>query len=137
MIRLQEKIFLEKVRACEVLVLEGLPASEMQALARALPTYKKLKHLTIKAYTCGEQAARSLSEALVQIDVETLAFVDGRDKEGASAMVKAIAAVLKRDLSIKASTCLEIFWVMKVRRLRQLRYKSTGLSTVYACRWAI
>ncbi|CAE7832700.1 NLRC3 [Symbiodinium sp. KB8] len=103
-IRLQEKIFLEKVLACEALVLEGLPVSEMQALARALPTYKKLKHLTIKTYTCSEQEARSLSEALAQIDLETLAVVDGfrGDKEGARAMVKAIAAVLKRDLSIKS-----------------------------------
>ena len=103
-IRLQEKIFLEKVLACKVLVLEGLPASEMQALAQALPTYKKLKHLTVKTYTCGEQEARSLSEALAQIDLETLAVVDGfrGDKQGARAMVKAIAAVLKRDLSIKS-----------------------------------
>ena len=36
-IRLQEKIFFEKVTVCEHLELEGLPAQEMLALAHALP----------------------------------------------------------------------------------------------------
>ena len=47
-IRLQEKIFFEKVTACEHLELEGLPADQMLALADALPLYKNLKSLKLK-----------------------------------------------------------------------------------------
>ena len=62
-IQLQEKIFFEKVTACKALVLEGVPASEIEALARALPLYKNMTHLTITKFRCGERAAIFLAEA--------------------------------------------------------------------------
>ena len=46
-INLQEKIYFEKVTACEELILEGLPGTEVVGLAAALPDFKNLK--TIKA----------------------------------------------------------------------------------------
>lgn len=44
-ILLQEKIYFEKVSACEELVLEGLPGTEVSALAAALPDFKALKKM--------------------------------------------------------------------------------------------
>ena len=62
-IRLQEKIFFEKVTACEHLELEGLPAQEMLALAHALPLYKNLKSLTLKTFRCDEEQVEALAKA--------------------------------------------------------------------------
>eukprot|EP00435_Cladocopium_sp_Y103_P000711 s843_g1.t1 len=62
-IRLQEKIFFEKVTACEHLELEGLPAKEMLALALALPLYKNLKSLTLKTFRCSEEEVEALGKA--------------------------------------------------------------------------
>ena len=47
----------------ETLVLEGLPATEMMALANALPRYKKLKHLTLRNFKCGQDEAKLFGEA--------------------------------------------------------------------------
>ena len=62
-IRLQKKIFFEKVTACEHLELEGLPADQMLALAHALPLYKNLKSLTLKTFRCDEEQVEALAEA--------------------------------------------------------------------------
>ena len=62
-IYLQEKIFREKVTECQHLVLEGLPAQEILALAHALPHYKNLKSLKVRRFQCGEEEATSLVEA--------------------------------------------------------------------------
>ena len=60
---LQEKIFREKVTECQHLVLEGLPAQEILALAHALPHYKNLKSLKVRRFQCGEEEATSLGKA--------------------------------------------------------------------------
>ena len=62
-IYLQQKIFREKVIECQHLVLEGLPAQEILALARALPHYENLKSLTVRRFQCGEEEATSLGKA--------------------------------------------------------------------------
>lgn len=62
-IHLQEKIFFEKVTSCETLVLEGLPATQIEALARAMPLYENLKHLKINKFSCGEGEAQLFAEA--------------------------------------------------------------------------
>ena len=62
-IYLQQKIFREKVIECQHLVLEGLPAQEILALARALPHYENLKSLTVTRFQCGEEEATSLGKA--------------------------------------------------------------------------
>eukprot|EP00438_Fugacium_kawagutii_P008246 Skav226265 [mRNA] locus=scaffold2708:183038:183277:- [translate_table: standard] len=62
-IHLQQKIFTQKVTDCEDLVLEGLPATEMLALARALPKYSKLKTLSISCFQCCEAEATAVAEA--------------------------------------------------------------------------
>ena len=62
-IRLQEKIFFEKVTACEHLELEGLPADQMLALAHALPLYRNLKSLKVKTFRCSEEAVEALAKA--------------------------------------------------------------------------
>eukprot|EP00438_Fugacium_kawagutii_P027789 Skav220644 [mRNA] locus=scaffold112:658979:660630:- [translate_table: standard] len=62
-IQLQEKIFIQKVTECEELLLEGLPASEMWALAHALPQYTKLKSLAIRTFRCEAAKACCAVEA--------------------------------------------------------------------------
>ena len=62
-IHLQEKIFFEKVTSCETLVLEGLPAIQIEALARAMPLYENLKHLQVNKFRCGEREAQLFAEA--------------------------------------------------------------------------
>ncbi len=51
-INLQEKIYFEKVTACEELILEGLPGTEIVALAAALPDFKNLKTMKAPLITC-------------------------------------------------------------------------------------
>ena len=62
-IRLQEKIFFQKVTACEHLELEGLPADQMVALAHALPLYRNLKSLKLKTFRCSEGEVEALAKA--------------------------------------------------------------------------
>ena len=51
-IHLQEKIYIEKVTACEELILEGLPRTEVAALAATLPDFKNLKTMKAPLITC-------------------------------------------------------------------------------------
>ena len=51
-INLQEKIYFEKVTACEKLILEGLPGTEVAALAATLPDFKNLKSMKAPLITC-------------------------------------------------------------------------------------
>ena len=51
-IQLQEKIYFEKVTACEELILEGLPGTEVAALAATLPDFKNLKSMKVPLITC-------------------------------------------------------------------------------------
>ena len=51
-IHLQEKIYFEKVTACEELILEGLPRTEVAALASTLPDFKNLKTMKAPLITC-------------------------------------------------------------------------------------
>lgn len=60
---LQEKIFFEKVTACEGLVLKGLLVSEITELACALPHYKNLKSIRMEDFRCGPEEAKALGEA--------------------------------------------------------------------------
>ena len=62
-IRLQQKIFFEKVTACEHLELEGLPAHQMLALAHALPLYNNLKSLRLRTFRCDEEQVEALAKA--------------------------------------------------------------------------
>ena len=74
-IQLQEKIFFEKVTACQTLVLEGLPATEIEALARALPLYKNMTHLTINKFRCGEREAKVLAEASIRVTCVLISYI--------------------------------------------------------------
>ena len=51
-IQLQEKIYFEKVTVCEELILEGLPGTEIAALAATLPDLKNLKTIQAPLITC-------------------------------------------------------------------------------------
>ena len=51
-IHLQEKIYFEKVTVCEELILEGLPGTEIAALAATLPDFKNLKTIKAPLITC-------------------------------------------------------------------------------------
>ena len=51
-IHLQEKIYFEKVTVCEELILEGLPRTEVAALAATLPDFKNLKTMKAPLITC-------------------------------------------------------------------------------------
>ena len=51
-IHLQEKIYFEKVMACEELILEGLTGTEIAALAATLPDFKNLKTMKAPLTTC-------------------------------------------------------------------------------------
>ena len=62
-IRLQEKIFFQKVTACEHLELEGLPADQMLALAHALPLYRNLKSMVLETFRCSEKDVEALAKA--------------------------------------------------------------------------
>eukprot|EP00435_Cladocopium_sp_Y103_P070840 s287_g36.t1 len=95
-IHLQEKIFFEKVTSCETLVLEGLPATQLEALARALPLYENLKHLTINKFRCGEREAQLFAEALAKTTV--LEKIEVRNGEGESGkhLIKACPENSKR-----------------------------------------
>ena len=82
-IYLQQKIFREKVIECQHLVLEGLPAQEILALAHALPHYENLKSLTVRRFRCGEEEATSLGKArdmsvMVVLAVMLVVTLDGK-----------------------------------------------------------
>ena len=55
-IHLQEKIYVEKVTACEELILEGLPGTEVAALAATLPDFKNLKIMKAPLIICNWNA---------------------------------------------------------------------------------
>ena len=55
-IHLQEKIYFEKVTVCEELILEGLPRTEIAALAATLPDFKNLKTMKAPLITCPADA---------------------------------------------------------------------------------
>eukprot|EP00435_Cladocopium_sp_Y103_P072321 s830_g39.t2 len=98
-IRLQEKIFFEKVTACEHLELEGLPAKEMLALAHALPLYKNLKSVTLSTFRCIEEEVEALGKAFATSGLEMLT-VHNDDAESTTLLVKALAEGLKMNRSV-------------------------------------
>ena len=61
-VHLQEKIFLEKVRRNEELSLEGLPRSQILALAHALPYFEVLQTITLKHFECSQEEAEAFAE---------------------------------------------------------------------------
>ncbi|CAL1146966.1 unnamed protein product [Cladocopium goreaui] len=99
-ISLQQKIFREKVIECQHLVLEGLPAQEILALAHALPHYENLKSLKVRRFRCGEEEATSLVKALASRQVEALEISGGIGESGRF-MVKALAEALKINSSVR------------------------------------
>eukprot|EP00435_Cladocopium_sp_Y103_P071958 s287_g38.t2 len=100
-IHLQEKIFFEKVTSCETLVLEGLPATQIEALARALPLYENLKHLTINKFRCGEGEAQLFAEALAKTTVlEKIEVRNGEGESGKQLIKAALAEALKVNSTI-------------------------------------
>ena len=62
-IKLQNKIFHEKVTECEHLELEGLPISEILALSHVLPYYRCLQSMKLKTFRCGEAEATAFGKA--------------------------------------------------------------------------
>ena len=62
-IKLQEKIFHEKVTACEVAEFENLPEGEVMQLAKALPFYKSLRVLRLRNCQAGEAEGHELGKA--------------------------------------------------------------------------
>ncbi|CAL1138806.1 unnamed protein product [Cladocopium goreaui] len=87
-IRLQAKIFFEKVTVCEHLELEGLPADQVLALAHALPLYKNLKSLVLKTFRCDEEQVEALAKAFATSGLQMLT-IDNDDAKSTTLMVKA------------------------------------------------
>ena len=61
-VHLQEKIFLEKVRRNEELSLEGLPRSQILALAHALPYFEVLQTITLIEFECSQEEAEAFAK---------------------------------------------------------------------------
>ena len=61
-VHLQEKIFLEKVRRNAELSLEGLPGSQILALAHALPDFEVLQTITLIHFECSEEEAEAFAK---------------------------------------------------------------------------
>ena len=62
-IKLQSKIFHEKVQDCREANFEYLPAAQIEALGHALPHYQKLRALTLYMFKCGKKEADVFAEA--------------------------------------------------------------------------
>ena len=62
-IRLQKKVFHEKVENCETAVLQNLPQGELGKLAESLKYYKNLKSLEVLKFECSEDEATSFGKA--------------------------------------------------------------------------
>ena len=62
-LHLQEKIFYEKVTACEELRLSQLPPDQILALAATLPQYSVLKVLRLLDFECSDAEAEKFAEA--------------------------------------------------------------------------
>ena len=61
-VHLQEKIFFEKVKRNESLNLEGLPGSEMHALAHALPYFEVLQSITLIHFESSQEEAEAFAK---------------------------------------------------------------------------
>ena len=61
-VHLQEKIFLEKVRRNAELSLEGLPRSQILALAHALPYFEVLQTITLVHFECSQEEAEAFAK---------------------------------------------------------------------------
>ena len=61
-VHLQEKIFFEKVKRNESLNLEGLPGSEMHALAHALPYFEVLQTIALVHFECSQEEAEAFAK---------------------------------------------------------------------------
>ena len=61
-VHLQEKIFLEKVRRNAELSLEGLPGSQILALAHALPYFEVLQTITLIHFECSQEEADTFAK---------------------------------------------------------------------------
>ena len=61
-VHLQEKIFLEKVRRNAELSLEGLPGSQILALAHALPYFEVLQTITLIHFECSQEEAEAFAK---------------------------------------------------------------------------
>ena len=62
-IRLQKKVFHEKVESCKRAVLQNLPQGELGKLAQSLKYYAKLKSLEVLNFECSEDEATSFGKA--------------------------------------------------------------------------
>ncbi|CAE7427821.1 NLRC3 [Symbiodinium natans] len=63
-IRLQEKVFMEKSAVCQELTLSDLPADELVVLAAALPFYRGLQTLTLKNCRFNREQSGVLAQGL-------------------------------------------------------------------------
>ena len=61
-VHLQEKIFLEKVKRNAELSLEGLPGSQILALAHALPYFEVLQTITLIHFECSQEEADTFAK---------------------------------------------------------------------------
>ena len=61
-VHLQEKIFLEKVKRNEELSLEGLPRSQIHALAHALPYFDVLQTITLIEFERSQEEAEAFAK---------------------------------------------------------------------------
>ena len=61
-VHLQEKIFLEKVWRNAELSLEGLPRSQILALAHALPYFEVLQSITLIHFECSQEEAEAFAK---------------------------------------------------------------------------
>ena len=61
-VHLQEKIFLEKVKRNQELSLEGLPRSQILALAHALPYFEVLQTITLIEFECSQEEAEAFAK---------------------------------------------------------------------------
>ncbi|CAE7222954.1 NLRC3, partial [Symbiodinium sp. KB8] len=62
--KLQFKVFLQKVSECEEALFERLPEGQLRRLAKALPYFKKLRVLRLRAFRVGRADAEEFAKAL-------------------------------------------------------------------------
>ncbi|CAE7340284.1 NLRC3 [Symbiodinium sp. CCMP2456] len=78
--KLQFKVFLQKVSECVEALFEHLPEGQLGQLAKALPYFKKLKVLRLRAFKVGRAEAEKFAKALAcnktirELEISRLSF---------------------------------------------------------------
>eukprot|EP00439_Symbiodinium_sp_Y106_P023642 s5005_g2.t3 len=99
-LKLQRKIFHQKVSECVELLLSDLPKGELGQLAKALTHYKKLKVLRPRNIEAGEEEAKEFAKALAVDNTITELEIKVADHARCSAVWKALAGALETNRTL-------------------------------------